>query len=123
MMSPKLLNALDNFRDLLERPIYVSPAPGATYRSDSSTSMHSFGKAVDIFPKCDMFQAFTNVLQVPDIMGIGLYPHWRYGKLNWGMHIDVREAVDKVIWWQNKDKEYFTIYTMQGFQRCIDEYC
>ena len=128
-MSPRLLSALDNFRGLLKRPIYVSPASGATWRNDNSNSMHNGhngrngnSRAVDLFPDCDMFQAFINVLQIPEINGIGLYPHWNYNKLNWGMHIDIRKSNAKVIWWQNKHKEYFTIYTSAGFKECLDEY-
>lgn len=128
-MSPRLLCALDDFRHVLKSPVYLSPSPSAQWRDDGSTSLHNINKneqkqssAIDIFPTCTMWYAFLAALQVPTIKGIGLYPHWTYGKLNYGMHLDIRSSLNPVIWWRNKDNEYQTIHSLDMFREVINEY-
>jgi len=123
-MAPRLLCALDSFRELTHAPVYLSPAPGAQWRMDGTTSQHNAqpqSRAVDIFPTCAPWDAFVAALSVPEIKGIGIYPHWRYKNLTYGMHLDVRSAIDKCIWWRNKDNEYTTIHSMKLLQGLINE--
>lgn len=128
-LSPKLLFALDSFRSKLGRAVYVSPVEGAGYRNDNSNSYHCCvsGRnkqswAIDLFPDCDLWYSFTTILQIPEIKGIGIYPHWSYKHMSYGMHIDIRETPNKIIWYQNKDKEYITIHSMNQFRECLNEY-
>ena len=125
-MCPTLLRALDDFRELCNAPVYLSPAKGAQWRNDSTTSQHSAqpqSRACDIFPSCSPWYSFLAALQVPDIMGIGIYPSWRYKKFTYGMHLDVRETNDKVIWWRDKDNIYHTIHSIDMFKEVINELC
>jgi hypothetical protein len=115
-MSPKLLYALDKFRELCGKPVYVSPAEGATWRPLSS-SYHSClpernkqSWAIDVFPTCTPWEAFISALSVPEINGIGLYPLWRYKDLDFGMHIDIRNT-KRVIWVEKIHKQYDTIHS------------
>ena len=129
-MSPRLLCALDEFREKCNAPVYVSPVEEATWRpiKKGSLSYHSCipGRnkqswAIDIFPTCTPWVAFISALSVQNINGIGLYPHWNFGDLCYGMHIDVRTD-PRVIWWKGKDKIYRTIHTLENFSQCIGEF-
>ena len=117
-MSPEIVCALEKYRDKLKCPVFLSPAPGAQWREDNSKSYHNIklygqSKACDIFPSSNMWLAFITALQIPEINGIGLYPYWNFGKLNYGLHLDVREADSTVVWWRDKENEYHTIWSTQ----------
>ena len=128
-MSPRLLCALDDFRDVLGLPVYLSPVKGAQWRNDNSNSQHNINhsrrqsRAIDIFPKGDPWHCFMAALSIPNIKGIGLYPHWEYPSkhLTFGMHLDVRETPCRVIWWENIDKEYITIHSFNAVKEFIGE--
>lgn len=114
-MDPKLVYALDKYRELLKAPVFLSPAPGAQWRDDDSQSYHNIrkygqSKACDIFPTANLWISFLTALQIPEIKGIGIYPYWHFNKLNYGMHLDVRDSSTKVIWWRDKEEEYHSLW-------------
>lgn len=126
-IDPRLLVALDIYRELLQKPVYISPTEGAIVRQDNSNSQHNIlrykqSRAIDIFPAGEPWDSFICALQIPEIKGIGLYPYWSYQTFKFGMHLDVRESRNKIIWWQNELKEYNTIHSLTQFQGVIDAY-
>jgi hypothetical protein len=129
-MSPKLLTALDMFRERCNAPVYVSPAEGATWRPrhKGSHSYHSCipGRnkqswAIDVFPTCDPWEAFLAATSVPEINGIGLYPHWQFNSLKFGMHLDIRHD-PRVVWWEPTDHVYRTIHSFKHLEQLIKEF-
>ena len=125
-MSPRLLCALDDWRYLLQMPIYLSPTKGAQWRNDNTNSQHNINgagqsRAIDVFPATDMWNALICALRTPYIKGIGLYPHWNYKTFTYGMHIDVRPTPNPVIWWCDKDSIYHTIHNMKMLEVMLHE--
>ncbi len=126
-MDAKLICALDEFRHLTRSPVFLSPAPGAQWRRDNTSSQHNINahnqsRAIDLFPSCSLWYAFLTAMSVPEIIGVGIYPHWQFGTLNYGMHLDVREGVNKIVWWKNKDNIYKTIHSTSGFEVLLHEF-
>jgi len=128
-MAPELLCALDEFRHKTKAPVYLSPAKGAQWRNDNTRSQHNINlsaqkqsRAIDVFPSVSLWYAFLAAIEVPSIKGIGIYPHWRYKNLTYGIHLDVRDTEDKVIWWESRDREYITIHSFEQLNTMIKEY-
>lgn len=97
-LDPRLMRALDAFRELWGDPVNISPAPGAVGRSlgAQATSRHNIDRygtvqAVDVFPKGMATRKEAERAAVcaeqAGFGGIGLYPHWRPAP---GLHLDVR---------------------------------
>lgn len=97
-MNPRLLICLDIWRDMRDKPIYISGNEWALGRdtdenADSQHNVLMWGdvRAADVFPsglttRKDAQKAIT-LAQRSGFTGIGLYPHWNGGV---GMHVDVR---------------------------------
>ena len=99
LMSPKLLNVLDNFREEWGAPCVVSPAEGALGRKldqgvMSQHNVNQWGevRAADIFPAGmntpeDCARAFE-CAKSAGATGIGIYTDTKPGNM---LHLDVRE--------------------------------
>jgi len=100
-MSPRLLEVLDEFRELWGQPVTISPHPDALGRmmDQGQASQHNFNqwgevRAADIFPKgmigsADFARAY-NLAKQAGASGIGVYTDTRPGPM---LHLDVR--IDK----------------------------
>lgn len=95
LMNPKLLYALDAFREKLGHPIMISPAHGALgrYMGKEEGSQHNVTKwgqvnAVDVMPKgVYLDEAYLVAKNLNKFTGIGVYPDWLPLP---GLHLDVR---------------------------------
>ena len=92
ILDPKLLVALDHFRDRIGRPVIISPDPGALFRirpaESDGNSQHFFGRAADVMlPSGLAGRADIDAARAAGFTGIGIYPHWRPHP---GYHLDVR---------------------------------
>ena len=96
-MSPTLLSKLDNLRENIGVPIYLSKDKGAFGRRLGSNvlSQHNVDKwgevrAVDGYvPKDMQLLDFYNEAKRAGFNGIGIYSGWFGGR---GFHLDVREG-------------------------------
>jgi len=101
-MNPKVLLAIDKFRDIRGKPVHISPHPHALGRhlGLKNTSQHNIDfwkkvNAIDFFPegiesKGDRAQAFEDAKEA-GFSGIGIYTDTTYKKnCNIMMHGDVR---------------------------------
>jgi len=115
LIDPRLIGVLDEYRDDLGHAVHISPAVGAVCAQDghSKDSYHYpvfvSGKlvrpcqAADVFPDCDLETAWLCAMRHPAIMGIGIYPCWRYQDehLSGGLHLDIRATPRRAMWWQD----------------------
>lgn len=89
-MSHELLLKLDDFRDYLGSPIFITCG---TQGEHAANSQHYQGKAVDVvFPdtKMGLLDRFIAAERF-GFRGIGIYPEWKYqGRDFGGLHLDVR---------------------------------
>ncbi len=99
-MAPKLLRALDQFREQLGEPLQVSPAPGAAARTlgPGAGSLHNVTKhgssyAIDVLiPEGYTLRGAYEAAKASGLFsGIGVYPDWQPRP---GLHLDVRHEVD-----------------------------
>ena len=106
-MNPKLIDALQLLRTILERPIYINSG----YRCDkhnkevggSSNSQHVKGNAADIRIKgLSIEQMYKLVRSFPVFKGIGIYPEQGF------VHVDVRDKPSTWVYIKSKRK-YITI--------------
>ena len=132
LMSPKLLNVLDNFREEWGAPCVVSPAPGGLGRrlDQGVMSQHNVNqwgevRAADIFPTGmntpeDFARAFE-CAKAAGATGFGVYTDTSPSNM---VHIDVREdrTPDKPATWSRvmKDgkREYLGLFAVmpKGWQ-------
>lgn len=97
LMDFRLLSALDYFRELLGRPVMISPAGGSLGRfGGSDKSLHNVERygvilAVDVMLPAgpDARLAYQLAVFARVFSGIGIYPHW---KPHLGLHLDVRHV-------------------------------
>lgn len=87
-MNRELIEELDDFRDYLGFPLYVTSA----YRH-LDQGQHGKGNAVDVVcPDIHFFDLYLKAERF-DFGGIGIYPHWFWKRKNnivGGLHIDKR---------------------------------
>ena len=95
-MSLPLLAGLEEFREVLQEQIMVSPAYGAIGRKlGASASQHNIERwgevrAIDVmFPRTDIAVAYNIARGLELFSGIGVYPDWNPFS---GLHLDVRES-------------------------------
>ena len=111
-VSLNLILKLNRMRHKIKCPIYISPVKGAVYATTGHApkSYHYKGKAADIFPSCDLFDAFIAAIQV-GFTGIGLYPYWGMYEpiiILGGLHVDIRPGPLKT-WVRMKDNSYVRV--------------
>ena len=109
LMSPELLEKLDELRDRLGSPISISPAEGSIgrHRGLSKKSYHNVDHhkgvlAVDIMPATDDLTKVFRLAKAVGFGGIGIYPHW---KPRHGLHLDVRPKKHKLRWFATVDPD------------------
>lgn len=93
LINTKTLINLDEFREVLGYPVYVSPVvgavgrlPGAGVRNGSSHIPSPLIDAVDVMTDAPLSEAYDAARKV-GFHGIGLYPDW---KPRQGLHLDMR---------------------------------
>lgn len=98
-MKSKFLRELDDYREFIKRPIFISQGSQGTH---AKNSIHYDGLAADIlFPG-------TSLKDLPDLLlqatrfafkGIGFYPYWNYhGDRIGGLHLDMRPTELVALW-------------------------
>lgn len=109
-----LLQSTQNYRTILGEKFYISLANGALARFDGRmTSMHrilfdvdgkiyKLSKAIDGFPDCDIFKAWTIAIGCGEFNGIGVYFDTKnnHGNLQPMLHLDKR--INPLIWYRDK---------------------
>jgi len=108
LMNNQLLKKLDKFREILDSPVYISPAEGGLGRHDNSDSMHNVDKwgqllAVDVFPTIEGQRVFSaegrqkvyDAAIEAGFSGIGLYVDTSPSNM---AHLDVRKANNIATW-------------------------
>lgn len=95
LMDPRLLIVMDEFRELWDGLVIISPATGAIGRSDGEKSFHNYKihgtvKAVDLMPKGmtnkGHFAHAVDCATRAGALGVGIYPDWMPQP---GIHIDI----------------------------------
>lgn len=127
-MSKGVLYNLQSYRDMLGHSFSVSIDPGALVRfTGRKTSEHyvrinletgrpdKLSRAIDGFPNCDIFEAWSMVLSSNLFNGIGVYFDTKnnQGEPQCMLHLDLRSR--PLIWYRNngvyhyphKDKSFF----------------
>ena len=114
-VDPRLIYTLDKYRTQLGHKVFPSPVKGALARLGGSRNSRHYAigrksDAIDIFPDCNVMQAFFLALSMEDINGIGIYPYTCYNSSKlWPMlHIDMRPLKNgkKTIWMRNEAGNY-----------------
>lgn len=129
LMSKQILENVQKYRSILNRPFSISSAYGALFRFDGRKSSEHYvivdpitdrlikpSTAIDGFPYCNIFQAWTLALSSGLFGGIGVYfdtknNHGDYGPM---LHLDLRQ--NNLIWYRSngiyyypgKDTDFFT---------------
>ena len=118
-MSVALLVLLDEFREFIGAPVFVTSG----FRAGSN-SEHGRGEAVDIVvPKykdrlLDLYLAAERF----NFTGIGLYPNWFYGdedNIVGGLHLDVGERIGRWIGVKNAKTEKNIYYGLNEHQLMV----
>ena len=106
----RLIETLDAFRDIVDKPIYPSPVEGALARfAGSEESRHyAIGRrsdAVDVFVDCDIREAWMTAFRSKLWGGIGVYFDTHFQDKPWCMlHLDLREGT--TVYWYRANHAY-----------------
>lgn len=118
-MDRLILSGVQNYRNILGCPFNISLADGALIRFDGrKTSEHyviinpetarpeKLSRAIDGFPDCNIFEAWTKALSSNLFGGIGVYFDTKNnnGEPQPMLHLDLRSL--PLIWYRDKG-EYF----------------
>ena len=119
-----LLEELDRFRIFLNAPIIVTSCFRPSTTGNEGGSQHAHGLAADIVVPTfkgtilDLFFAASRF----NFKGIGIYRDWEYGgKKTGGLHVDMRHAPHRALWFCYKDTQEVQRYvalsqeTLHGF--------
>lgn len=126
--TPKLIYSLQGFREILDRPIYPSPARGALARVYETESLHRvdlerhiLSRAVDCFPEGDPREVFVLSLACQLWGAVGFYLDTKYKGKPWVMfHLDIRplgyghSKRTVLIWVRDEGKYYYPQYMEAG---------
>lgn len=128
----RLFFKLDKFREILNCPIYPSPAEGALARFTDKTSMHYCEKkgpiksqAVDVFCGCRSELAFFQALASQLWGGIGIYFDTHFHNKFWPLlHLDMRglgqnHSKETTLIWFRDEKYIYPQYSEKDFQRLL----
>lgn len=126
-LDESIVRALDEYAIHLKHPVSPSTNPDGFYRfGGSERSRHWVGPApsivtgkedvrrlstaVDVFPYCDVGEAFEAAVNCREFGGIGIYYDTQYGgKPRPMFHFDLRESP---LWWCRVEGKYF--YPFKG---------
>ena len=115
--SALLVCALDEYRQNLGSPVWISPANWGTHGETSYhyPSQRTQGKiwAVDIFPDCDLSWAYHIAVRSKVFGAVGVYPYAKYPakKLKGLLHLDIRHYASlKKIWWRDPVDVYHYVH-------------
>lgn len=112
--EPSLIYMLDDFRALLNLPIYPSPANGALARFDGNPDSRHYAvdrksDAVDIFVDGDIRHVWLTAMMSGLWGGVGVYFDTYYLSIKWPMlHLDLRPltSLNSVTYWF-RDGDYY----------------
>lgn len=121
-VSPILIVALDRFRHELNRPLHISPVPGAVYAEKpgfhAENSWHycipgrnEQAMAADIFVEGDLYKAWSLATRCIEFGGVGIYPYasWAGRPYRGMLHLDIRPHLYQSRWWCDINGEYHYI--------------
>ena len=117
--SALLVYALDEYRQDLGAPVYISPANWGKHGETSYhyPSQRTQGKiwAVDIFPDCDLSWAYHIAVRSKAFGAVGVYPEWEWHDemLTGGLHLDIRHYSTLKKIWYKVDGKYRYIHNNQ----------
>jgi hypothetical protein len=127
-VSALLVQSLDEFRQALKAPVYISPrtwgkhTPRSYHYADTHGNAHCW--AIDIFCACPLAWSYYMAMSMPIWGGIGVYPYWSYPdkKLRGGLHLDIRTFQDtRTVWYQDKNGTYNYIHSYEELAEMIVE--
>jgi hypothetical protein len=128
-----ILRHIQTYRDILGCPFSVSLAQGALIRfSGRKTSEHhvivnpvtgppvKLSRAIDGFPECNIFEAWSVALSSMLFGGIGVYFDTlnNHGVPQPMLHLDLRSA--PLIWYRNHGVYYYPHKDENFFKRLMD---
>jgi hypothetical protein len=131
--EPKLIERLDEFRDMLGRRVYPSPVKGslARYKEGSTTSRHyaddtKKSRAIDFFPEGVPVDVLMVLLYCGLFNGIGIYLNGKGfdGKPWVRFHVDTRKKGIKnvpLIWIVDDIGTYHFPQTHPGFWKLFKD--
>ena len=116
-VAPELVYALDEIRARADLPIYVHHAWALDGHAEGS--YHYTGQAVDFRfePGLSTIEEFLNIVQQPEIGGIGFYPDWK-PRLGW--HVDLRSS--RLFWTRIEGSYYYDLLTFSRVLRFPYDY-
>lgn len=108
-IEAELVLGLEGYRDLLGHPVVPSPVAGGWFRWDGSTTSRHYAigrlsDAGDVFPQCDIRDAFLVAMGCPWWGGIGVYLDTTgpSGKPEPMLHLDLRAK--RTIWMRHEGR-------------------
>jgi len=119
LISKQMLENIQKYRTIIRNPFNISLAYGALFRFDGRKSSEHYvivdpttdrlikpSTAIDGFPVCDIFKAWSMALSSGLFNGIGVYfdTNNNHGHPQPMLHLDLR--VSPLIWYRDKG-EYF----------------
>ena len=123
-ISGDLLLELDRLRQFIGVPIIITSAFRSASNGNEGGSQHNIGLAADIIAPSfkgsllDLYFAASRF----EFRGIGVYRDWEHaGKKVGGLHVDVRPADHRALWFCYKDaqdtQQYIalSLETLKGF--------
>lgn len=98
-LSVGLLQRLDEFRGLLNRKVWPSPAKGSMLRLDDQSSQHFYGRAIDVICEAGTSpRAAYNAAKLAGFTGIGVYPNSGGIRGRLRLHLDIRPGSHVATW-------------------------
>lgn len=121
-VSPVLKSSMERVREAVGLPYYINPNGGYAPSGHAKKGFHPKGMAVDgrFGPGKTPLQELEGILTVPEIKGIGFYPHWSPRA---GWHTDVREGPAKYWIEAGKKKGVYTYFdALDAFRLALAAY-
>ena len=104
-LSFDVLFKLDAFRERLNHPVMISPAPGSIVRFDlGKESSHLYGRAIDVMIPdrpgliTPSLENCFNIARSVGFNEIGVYPFWKPYK---GLHLGLKAPFSQVFTWSD----------------------
>lgn len=130
-VSPQIIHNLQYLRDIINEPIFPSPAPGALARTDeaskksahySNPSQGIYSIAIDVFIQGYVFSNFYQIINSRLFERVGIYFDTIYFNQVWPMfHLDLRiEKKPTSLWYRDEHEYHFPL--VEGFSFLVKKF-